>query len=281
MHVIFTVSFLRRGGDDTKAPVSRARAGISTRASGIIGMMQTQRKTSLLFLSLTSALSLALGCAKTDEEDPLGPRFVAVGTAGTILTSDDGSVWRPKSSGIKTNILSITYGAGTFVAEGEGGAILTSSTGIAWFPQNSPTDTDLSDVVYTGTRFVAVGGSFETGAETVVSDDGAKWERVVSPGEQMFHAVAHRNDTLIAAAYARSDLQTPALFTLVPGDKNWKESVGPDFYDSLLFEDSIYTVGGASTSRWSEGTGGSSTALSGASSMRAIAQGNSQFVVVG
>jgi len=234
----------------------------------------------LPFVAPLLAAALLSGCGSPAVEGPDGPRFVAVGADGTIASSPDGGEWFPETSGIDKDLFSVAFGKGTFVAVGEGGFILTSPDGDTWTPQYSPTATTLSDVIFTGERFVAVGGSWDTGATTVVSADGLTWKNITSPGGHMFHAVAHRNDVLVAAAYTRSDLQTPALFTSPPGE-GWQEGTGPDFQDSLFHEDRIYTVGGSSANRWSDGLGWSSVALAGNPSMRGVAQGGELFVAVG
>lgn len=237
------------------------------------------RRNLLLLASLLSAALLS-GCGSPAATEPNGPRFVAVGAEGTIASSPDGNEWFPETSGIDKDLFSVAYGKGMLVAVGEGGFILTSPDGRTWTPQYSPTSTDLSDVIFTGERFVAVGGSWDTGAATVASTDGLTWQNVLSPGTHMFHAVAHRNDVLVAAAYTKSDLQIPALFTALPG-ANWQEGTGPDFQDSVFHEDRIHTAGGSSANRWSDGLGWSSVPLAGNPSVRGIAQGGDLFVVVG
>jgi uncharacterized protein YceK len=236
-------------------------------------------RRNLLFVVPLLAAALLSGCGSVIE-GPDGPRFVAVGADGTIASSPDGKQWFPETSGVDQDLFSVAFGKGTFVAVSEGGFILTSPDGRAWTPRYSPTTTALTDVIFTGERFVAVGGSWDTGAATVVSADGLTWQNVLSPGGHMFHAVAHRNDVLVAAAYTRSDLQTPALFTSPPGE-GWQEGTGPDFRDSIFHEDRIYTVGASSVNRWSDGLGWSSAALSGNPSMFGMAQGGELFVAVG
>jgi hypothetical protein len=239
--------------------------------------MHARHLSGLLSFSLL-ALPLS-GCGTITADEPGGPRFVAVGVEGTIVTSPDGKAFTAQSP-TDVDLTSVVYGAGVFVAVGEGGMIFTSETGLDFAQRYSPTDVDLAHVIYTGERFVAVGGDFEVGSVTVASADGLTWERLLSPGTHMFHAVAHRGDVLIAAAYLRSDLQTPALFTAEPG-KDWQEGVGPDFYDSLSSDDGTYTVGGSSVHHFVDGLGWTSTSLPGAMGVHSITHDDSMFVVVG
>ena len=60
-------------------------------------------------------------------------RFVAVGSGGTILTSDDnGTTWLAQSSGVSSAIYDVTWTGSEFVAVGYAGLILTSSDGTSW-----------------------------------------------------------------------------------------------------------------------------------------------------
>ena len=65
-------------------------------------------------------------------------QFVAVGDAGTILTSPDGSTWTSQTSGTQGLLQAVTYGDSLFVAVG-GHAIFTSPDGTTWTVQTSGT----------------------------------------------------------------------------------------------------------------------------------------------
>ena len=62
------------------------------------------------------------------------PGYVAVGSAGTIITSTsaDGSVWTLRNTPTTNNLNGIAFGAGTFVAVGDKGTILYSTDGTLW-----------------------------------------------------------------------------------------------------------------------------------------------------
>ena len=62
-----------------------------------------------------------------------GGMFVAVGNAGTFLTSPDGVNWTRRESGTGQPLFGVTYGNGTFVAVGYNGTIIQSH------PQNTLT----------------------------------------------------------------------------------------------------------------------------------------------
>ncbi len=63
--------------------------------------------------------------------------FVAVGSAGTILTSANGAAWTIQTSPVTEDLSGVIFGNGTFVAVGAGGKILTSANGTAWTSQVS------------------------------------------------------------------------------------------------------------------------------------------------
>ena len=84
-------------------------------------------------------------------------QFVAVGAAGTVLTSSDGNSWTAQSSGVGNDLYGVGYGAGQFIAVGTGGTIVTSPNGVNWTVRNSGVANNLFAVSYGNEFFVAVG----------------------------------------------------------------------------------------------------------------------------
>ena len=74
-----------------------------------------------------------------------GNRFVAVGTNGTILTSDDGTTWTSRTSGTSYDLNRLIFNSSTnkFVAVGNHGTVLTSTFGSIWISQSSGTTYNL------------------------------------------------------------------------------------------------------------------------------------------
>ncbi|WCD56176.1 tail fiber protein [Caulobacter phage KSC] len=66
--------------------------------------------------------------------------FVAVGDAGTIITSSDGIQWTTRTSGTAQNLRGVCYDAtlNVLVAVGDNSTILTSSDGVAWTVRTPP-----------------------------------------------------------------------------------------------------------------------------------------------
>jgi hypothetical protein len=89
--------------------------------------------------------------------------FVALGAAGTLVTSVDGLAWTARAPISTSTINAVTY-SGQFVAVGAAGKIFTSLDGITWQAQTSGTTNDLNALVRTSNGYTAVGaaGTFLT-----------------------------------------------------------------------------------------------------------------------
>jgi hypothetical protein len=95
--------------------------------------------------------------------------FVAVGLAGTIVTSSNGVTWTKRSSGTTEPIYGVIYGGDQFVAVGGNGLVATSPNGINWTIRRSGTGVATYTVAYGKGRYVAVGDVILT------STDGITW----------------------------------------------------------------------------------------------------------
>ena len=84
--------------------------------------------------------------------------FVAVGAAGTLLTSVDGLTWTLRTPISNNNIAGVAFG-GQFVAVGNAGSIYTSADGITWQVRTSGTVNDLAAVARTSSGYAAVGAA--------------------------------------------------------------------------------------------------------------------------
>ena len=99
-------------------------------------------------------------------------QFVAVGPAGSVLTSSDGSNWTIQSAGTASDLSDIAWNGSRFVAVGEG-AIITSADGITWSAQSSGSIYSATySITWNGSLFVAVG--YNT---ILTSPDGVAWTR--------------------------------------------------------------------------------------------------------
>ena len=84
--------------------------------------------------------------------------FVALGAAGTLVTSADGLTWTARTP-ISTSTINASTFSGQFVAVGTAGKIYTSLDGITWQAQNSGTTSDLNALARTVTGYTAVGAA--------------------------------------------------------------------------------------------------------------------------
>lgn len=106
-----------------------------------------------------------------------GTQYVAVGDAGTIITSSDGKSWTQRTSGTNNGLRGIVWSGTKFVAVGAQGTILTSHDGNVWSAQNSGLSNNLTSVVWSGSQFVVTGesSSVSTDAPLLTSPDGISW----------------------------------------------------------------------------------------------------------
>ena len=161
---------------------------------------------SLLFLLFQIQISLAASCGEewikrnTSPGSTLwgiawsGNQFVAVGDAGTILSSPDGIAWTAQTSGAASDLQSIVWNGNRFLAVGENSTILTSPDGAAWSGGTLGTATTLSGVAWNGSRYVAVG----SGGTVLTSLDGANWTPGTSGTDKWLRSVAWIGSRFIA-----------------------------------------------------------------------------------
>jgi photosystem II stability/assembly factor-like uncharacterized protein len=99
------------------------------------------------------------------------PTFIAVGKAGTVLTSTTGDTWTAVTTGIVSDLNSIAWNNSLAVAVGAAGNIYTSPTGSAWTAVTSGTVNSLLAVSWDGVNFIASGaaGTLRT------STNGSTW----------------------------------------------------------------------------------------------------------
>ncbi len=85
-----------------------------------------------------------------------GPLYVAVGAAGSILVSEDGTAWERVQTRAG-DLYGVAWCGSRFVAVGAQGTILSSTDGRTWDPNTSPTSQWLRGIAWNGTTAVAVG----------------------------------------------------------------------------------------------------------------------------
>ncbi len=84
--------------------------------------------------------------------------FVAVGAAGTLLTSADGITWTAQTSNTNSSLHHVAYGAGTYVVVGDAGAVVSSADAAVWTSQAIPTTESFYSICFgPDLQFIAVG----------------------------------------------------------------------------------------------------------------------------
>lgn len=142
--------------------------------------------------------------------------FVAVGEAGTILTSPEGMIWTSRPSGTTNNLLGIAYGNQTYVAVGWAGTVLTSTEGTGWTVGASGTTDDLVGVAYGNRLFAAVARS----GAVVTSPDGSLWTQRTLTDQTLF-SIAFGNDLFVVSAAPQFMLTSPDATSWTPRFATW------------------------------------------------------------
>jgi len=102
--------------------------------------------------------------------------FVAVGNAGTILTSPDGIDWTERDSKTNLGLHSVIWGDGMFVAGGDSGVIVTSGDGVDWVVRKSGESESIHSIVLGDEGYVAIADRLSNlGFPFFTSDDGIEW----------------------------------------------------------------------------------------------------------
>lgn len=122
--------------------------------------------------------------------------MVAVGSAGTILTSTDLTTWTAQTSGTTSDLNAISVGGTTnsFIAVGANGTILTSTDNVTWTASTSGVTNRLNGVTYANSLFVVVGD----GGLILTSSDAATWTAQTSGTTKNLNAISYTNDHFTA-----------------------------------------------------------------------------------
>lgn len=165
---------------------------------------------------------------------------VALGDAGTILTSTDTLTWIPRSAGVSGRLFSGVYLNGTFTVVGDGGAILTSTNGSNWSQQPSPTTDSLRGIVTDGNQLVVLSreGRFMRSLDT------ANWSSHESPSPGPLYGLAYGAGQYVAVG------TNGTIITSTDG-ANWtlRRTGGPILWGVTYADEQFVAVGNRSSGR--------------------------------
>lgn len=100
------------------------------------------------------------------------------------------------------NLHAVVHAAGKFVAVGEAGAIWSSTNGTTWRKESSGTQSVLGGITYGQQTFVAVGGPNGpvNGTSVLISGDAVHWKSVSDNFISVYRSVSYGNSTFVACA---------------------------------------------------------------------------------
>lgn len=196
--------------------------------------------------------------------------FLAVGDAGTILKSPDGTNWTTQASGVTTHLYSVQFGDSLFVAVGYN-VILTSKDGLSWTTQTSGLPFQTSFIAYGNGLFVLEGST----GTNVISTNGTNWFARHSGTDQGLYAMGFGDGVFLSI-----DLN---LRTFISSDaSNWvqRTSVSVGRPAAVVFGNGHFVTGGSGGMEYSSSSS-AWTLASAACLPRGICFGNGTFVAVG
>ncbi len=212
-------------------------------------------------------------------------KFVAVGDAGTIITSDNGLEWKAQTSGTIKDLRGLTWSGTQYIAVGTGGAILSSPDGVNWTVRAAgQTDSWLKAVSWNGNRFIAVGVKDDSNAtEIMYSADGINWTRssfLVQNGS--LFGIAWSGNKWIAVGYK------PNASLILSSDDgiSWidisLDNTGSILYDVIWTGSKFIAVGGGHSAISMDGANWTLKNISPeASGLRGVAVSPSTLLAVG
>jgi len=156
--------------------------------------------------------------------------LVAVGDAGLVYSSSNGTAWTARSGPSGTEDLkAVAFGAGLWVAVGKNGTnnavVYTSPDGITWTSRTVSSYSGLTHVVYDAraARWCAIG----LNTQVLTSDDGITWTEPTAPwgttGSNDAQGLATDGEGTIVAVYAPSGDTWPRAYVSVDGGVTWDE----------------------------------------------------------
>lgn len=137
----------------------------------------------------------------TDITYGTGIGFLAVGTAGALIFSDDGINWIARTSPVSVNLFGCTYANGLFVIVGSSGNIWKSVDSINWTKSDTGDTTNVvRSIAWSGSRWHTAGPlAITTTSPTLES---GTWVGIVNSVQPCWKIIPWSNDRFIACGDA-------------------------------------------------------------------------------
>ena len=195
-------------------------------AVGDNGVILNSTNAGVEWFSQTSCTSDRLHSVAWKDTTPT--RFIAIGDAGAVCISDDGSDWTADTPNTPPDTSSALYGIAwgddQFIAVGGSflnSVIYTSPDGEDWTLRNSNEPFILRDIVWNKDHFIAVGD----GGTITTSPRGISWTRNSSGTTTDLNNIAISEDRMIATGKIAAPFST--LILRNEGD-TWDGGSGPE-----------------------------------------------------
>lgn len=179
-------------------------------------------------------------------------RWVAVGEAGLIATSDDqGETWtvRTPDASYSGRFSAVCYAAGLFVAVGQSAEVQTSPDGETWTSRNSAAGPTLEGVAYDGTEWVAVGVNSGAGYVLTAASAATTWSVQTAPTfTTALQAVASDGAGLVVAVGDRASSTLGQISVSTDHGVTWTSEEAPTGVGTLRAvtrgADGVFYAGG-------------------------------------
>ncbi len=176
-------------------------------------------------------------------------KYVAVGAAGTIITSVDGTNWVHQICPTRQQLNAVDYCGGVFMALGNEGTILISSNAVDWVQSESGVADYLNGAAYGNGQYIIAGGGNAQVSTMLSSESGFHWSEVTVDDLYELTGVAFGNGSFVAVGY-QSALVSIDGVTWTP--REWPTPLGSA--NNVVFVNGLFEAVGTGIYSSSDGT---------------------------
>lgn len=153
-----------------------------------------------------------------------GSTWVAVGDAGTVMTSPDGQTWTSQTAAEANNWRGVCWNGTLFVAVSSGGVnrVMTSPDGVTWTARAASAASSWQSVVWASALSLHVAVASGGATQVMTSPDGITWTSRVAAAVKQWAGVAWSPALGLFAAYAQ-DTASSNLAMTSPDGITWTQ----------------------------------------------------------